>query len=109
MARTPSAVTRLASTTASTLARARSASSSATFWLRLAMSWLRSFAWAKIDWNGANAGTASKPLKKLLLVTVAFLCLVAAAVRRAAGRDLRLAEVRLAGARLLEALGATVF
>ena len=42
--RAPSAATRPASTTASTLARARSASSSATFWLFLTSSWLRSLA-----------------------------------------------------------------
>src|SRR4051794_27778757 len=87
--RAPSDATRLASTIASTLARARSASSSATFWLRLTSSWLRSFASANSDWNGANAGTASKPLKKLLLVTVSILSWAAAAFLRVAVRTLR--------------------
>ena len=57
--RAPSVATRPASTIASTLARARSASSSLTFWLFLASSWPRSPALANSDWNGANAGMAS--------------------------------------------------
>ena len=84
MARAPSAATRPASTTASTFARARSASSPATFWVFLASSWPRSFASANSVWNGAKAGTASKPLKKLLLVTVSILFWAAAEVLRAA-------------------------
>src|SRR3954467_8018737 len=89
--RAPSDATRPASTIASTLARARSASSSLTFWVFLAMSWLRSPALANSDWNGANDGAASKPAKKflVLLITVSFLFWAAAAVLRAAVRVLR--------------------
>src|SRR5579884_3856361 len=106
--RAPSAATRPASTTASTLARARSASSSATFWLRLTSSWPRSLASLNRLWNGANAGTASKPLKKLVLVTVSILSLAAATVGRAAVRVLRRAAVVRRAAFFWAAL-ATVF
>src|SRR5436190_127308 len=65
-------------------------SDSVTFWVFLTRSWLRSPALANSDWSGANAGTASKPLKKLLvLVMVSILWWAARTVFRAAVRVLR--------------------